>query len=221
MQNVKNVKDLRDMLENIKLICNIYNLEIKGSDNIANSMEPIKDFKMIKDISDYLLVSSVRHGQRNQLLWLMGIYFGLRISKLLEFKVRDVRNKDIVFTRGNKRNRERKLIINKELKKYIENFIEDKEDFEYLFESQKSKKPIGREMAYRILRDAGRVFDLEHIGSHTLRKTYGYIIYIQSGKDPVAVKEALNVKSVEVALRYIGIVKDQSSIIMNNIRLLS
>jgi len=189
--------------------------------DIANSMEPIKDFKLIKDISDYLLVSSDKHGKRNQLMFLMGIYFGLRISKLLELKVRDVRQKDIIYLRENKRGKERKCIINPELKMYIESYIVEKEGYEYLFKSQKGNKAIARETAYTILKDAGQIFGLDAIGAHTLRKTYGYIIYIQSDKDPVAVKEALNVGSVEVALRYIGVIRDQSTKIMNNIRLLS
>ena len=188
---------------------------------IANSMEPIRDFKLIKDISDYLLASSDKHGSRNQLMFLMGIYFGLRISRLLELKVRDVRYKDVVYLRENKRGKERKCIINPELKIYIELYISGLEGYEYLFKSQKGNKPIARETAYTILKEAGQTFGLDAIGAHTLRKTYGHIIYIQSGKDPVAVKEALNVGSVEVALRYIGVMRDQSTMIMNNIRLLS
>lgn len=187
---------------------------------MANTMEPIKDFSKIKDISEYLLASS-KHGLRDQLMFLMGIYFGLRISKLLELKVRDVKGKDIVYLRENKRNKERKLVINIELKGYIDAYVEDKENYEYLFASQKGIKPITRNRAWEILKNAGEMFGLECIGSHTLRKTYGYIIYIQSDKDPVAVKEALNVDSVEVALRYIGVIRDRSTTIMNNVRLLS
>lgn len=150
-----------------------------------------------------------------------GHLFCLRISKLLELKVRDVRNKDIVYLRENKRGKERKCVINSELKSYIDSYIYDKDDFRYLFESQKGNKPIARETAYTILKDAGQTFGLDAIGAHTLRKTYGYIIYIQSKKDPVAVKEALNVGSVEVALRDIGVIRDQSTMIISNIRLLS
>lgn len=185
---------------------------------MANSMEPIKDFNMIKDISDYLKTSS-RHGRRNQLMFLMGIYFGLRITRLLELKVRDVRNKNVVYLRENKRGKERKCIINAELKTYIDNYIDDKEDYEYLFTSQKGTKPITRVQAYTLLKEAGEVFGLDKIGAHTLRKTYGWIIYTHSGKDPVAVKEALNVGSVEVALRYIGVIRDQSSTIIEGLKI--
>lgn len=185
---------------------------------MANSVEPIRDMEKIKEISEYLKVSS-RHGQRNQLMFLMGINFGLRISRLLELKVRDVRDKHEVYLRENKRNKERKCIINSELKTYVDAYIKDKADYEYLFSSQKGVKAISRVQAYDILREAGQVFGLDKIGAHTLRKTYGWIIYTRSGKDPVAVKEALNVGSVEVALRYIGVIKDQSSNIIRDLKI--
>jgi len=185
-------------------------------------MEPIKDFETIKDIADYLKCNSKLHGERNRMLWMMGVYFGLRVSKLLELKVRDVRGKDIVHLRENKRNKERKLVINADLKPVLDEYIKDKADYEYLFASQKKNgQPITRQRAYEIIKDAGRAFGHENIGAHTLRKTYGYIIYIQSGKDPVAVKEALNVGSTHTALRYIGIIKDQSTQLINNIKLFS
>lgn len=187
---------------------------------MANTMNPIKDFELIKDISDYLLVSSKNHGERNRLLWIMGIYFGLRISKLLTLKVRDVRGKDTIHLRENKRKKERKLAINSELRVLINDYIVNMSDYEYLFATQKGSSPMSRQHAWRIIRGAGKVFGLDNIGAHTLRKTFGYIIYIESGKDPVAVKEALNVGSIEVALRYIGIIKDQSIGIMNKMRLL-
>lgn len=187
---------------------------------MANTMEPIRDFGKIKDISDYLRVNSKIHGQRNQLMFLMGIYFGLRISRLLQLKVKEVKNKDVVYLRENKRKKERKLIINEELRGFIDEYVKDKEDYEYLFTSQKSCKAIRRETAYQILKDAGEVFGLECIGAHTLRKTYGYIIYMQTDKDPMAVKEALNVDSVQVALRYIGEIRDRSVNVMSKVRLL-
>jgi len=189
---------------------------------MANSMEPIKDINIIEDIADFLRADSPKHGERNRVMWLMGIYFGLRISKLLELKVRDVRNKDIVYLRGNKRNKERKLTINDELKEIINEYIKDKKDYEYLFPSQKDpNKPVGRGQCWRKFSQAGAAFNIEKVGTHTLRKTYGYIIYIESGKDAVAVKEALNLSSVDTALRYIGIIRDQSNQIMSNMRLLS
>ena len=82
-------------------------------------------------------------------------------------------------------------------------------DYEYLFTSRKGlNKPITREHAYAILKDASRAFGLDSIGTHTMRKTYGYNIFLITGKDPVATKEALNQTDIHSTLRYIGINQD-------------
>jgi len=186
-----------------------------------NSMEPIKDFELIGDIADFLLVDSKLHGERNRLLWIMGIYFGLRVERLLDIKVRDVRGKEYVYLREYKRKKERKLIVNDELMPILDDFIKDKADYEYLFASQKSSKPISRQQAWRILKKAAKTFDIDRMGTHTLRKTYGYIIWINSDKDPNAVRDALNLGDTRTALIYIGVVKDQSVKIMKKVRLLN
>ncbi len=60
-------------------------------------------------------------------------------------------------------------------------FIEEREDHEYLIKSrQGSNKPIGRSMAYKILRSTAAEFGLDEIGTHTLRKTFGYHMYMQT-----------------------------------------
>ena len=55
-----------------------------------NAVEPIKDVGIINDIVDYLREKS----DRNALLFLYGIYSGLRISDIRVLRVRDVRNKE-------------------------------------------------------------------------------------------------------------------------------
>ncbi|WP_082446722.1 tyrosine-type recombinase/integrase [Cytobacillus solani] len=48
---------------------------------------------------------------------------------------------------------------------------------------------------------------LEEIGTHTLRKTFGYYFYKQY-KDVAALQEIFNHSSPAVAVRYIGITQD-------------
>ncbi|WP_298846637.1 hypothetical protein [uncultured Clostridium sp.] len=48
-------------------------------------------------------------------------------------------------------------------------------DEEYLFQSRKGgNKPISRVQAYRILNNAAKHVRLQEVGTHTLRKTFGY-----------------------------------------------
>ena len=59
-------------------------------------------------------------------------------------------------------------------------------------------------MAYKILKAAGDRFGLESIGTHTLRKTFGYHFYKQTG-DIVTLQQIFNHTHPSVTLKYIGI----------------
>lgn len=137
-------------------------------------MDPIRDIEVVQDIADYLRTRS----ERNYVLFIFGIYTGLRISDILTFRVRDVKNKEVLYLREQKKNRERKIMMHKDLKLVLNEYIQDKEEYEYLFTSRKGKNtPIRKDSAYRILKDAANAFGLPCIGTHSMRKTYGYHIY--------------------------------------------
>ena len=79
---------------------------------------------------------------------------------------------------------------------------------EYLFKSQKgNNKPISTTQAYRIISTAGANVGLEEIGTHTMRKTFGYHHY-QQFQDVALLQQILNHASPSVTLRYIGISQD-------------
>lgn len=81
---------------------------------------------------------------------------------------------------------------------------------EYLLASRTGgkSKPISRVMAYNILNDVGRMVGIDEIGTHTLRKTFGYHFY-QKYKDVALLQELFNHSAPSVTLRYIGINQDQ------------
>ena len=64
---------------------------------------------------------------------------------------------------------------------------------EYLFTpvNGKSRKPISREMAWIILNKAARELGIKEIGTHTLRKTFGYHFY-QKTKDVALLQYLFN-----------------------------
>ena len=85
-----------------------------------STVEPIRDISMVNDIADYLEVRS----KRNFVLFLTGIYTGLRISDILTLKVRDVKDKNFIIVHEQKTKKvkqPRKIIINNELKEWIVN----------------------------------------------------------------------------------------------------
>ena len=98
--------------------------------------------------------------------------------------------------------------INNRLKDELDKYVDGMNDNEYLFKSQKGEnKSINWVQAYRILNDAARKVGLVEIGTHTLRKTFGYHFY-QKTKDVALLQELFNHSSPSVTLRYIGINQD-------------
>lgn len=181
-----------------------------------NTVEPIRDLDVVMDIAEYLKGKS----DRDYMMFMFGIYTGLRISDILKFRVRDVKGKDAVYIREKKTGKEKRFPINAELKPVIKDYIYGKDDYEYLFKSPRGNRPITRQQAYNILSEAGRQFDIDKIGTHTLRKTFGYHMYQQT-HDAVTIKEILNHSDISITLRYIGINQDNKDKAIKNLSLRS
>lgn len=169
-----------------------------------NTVEPIRDMNLVTDIASYFKEKS----ERDYVLFVFGIFTGLRISDILKLKVRDVRDRDYISMREIKTEKEKRFPINPILKPIIRDYIADKKDYEYLFRSRKGQnRPITRQQAYNILNKAAKEFGLYSIGTHTLRKTFGYHTYQQT-KDAITIQKILNHSDLEITKRYIGITQD-------------
>ena len=145
-----------------------------------NEVQPIRDKEKIEEMKNKLLKDSYR----NYLLFLVGINTGLRIRDLLKLKVEDVKNKSHIILKEQKTGKIKKFYINSQLREEFDRYIQGMEDQEYLFKSQKgNNKPISRVQAYRILNNASDRVGLKYIGTHTLRKTFGYWHYNLSSRE--------------------------------------
>ena len=81
-------------------------------------------------------------------------------------------------------------------------------DEEYLIQSRKGdNKPITRIQAYRVLNEIAKQIGLDEVGTHTMRKTFGYHHY-QSNKDVAILQSIFGHSSPSICLRYIGITDD-------------
>lgn len=168
-----------------------------------NVVQPIKDKELLKEIKEFLKNTN----QRNYILFLMGIQTGLRISDILSLKVGDVQGWDI-FIREKKTGKPREVKMPSELKKAVRSFTKGMSRHEYLIKSRIGKnKPITRGMAYVILNQVADEFGLDRIGTHSLRKTYGYQHY-KKFNDLALLQIALNHNSIKETKRYIGIEQD-------------
>lgn len=179
-----------------------------------NFVQPIRDPDTIIEIKKYLRQTS----ERNYILFLVGINTGLRISDILKLKVKDVKGSHISL-REKKTKKQKRFQINPTLRRELAAYIEGKDDDEYLFKSRQGiNKPIKRSMAYKILNKVAKKFGLEEIGTHTLRKTFGYHFYLNT-KNIALLMEIFNHSDESVTLRYIGINQDAIDKAMNNFKL--
>jgi integrase len=173
-------------------------------ESIMAMVQPIRDIKDIENMKRVLKKS----GQRDYMLFLTGINTGLRISDILKLKVSDVKGKSHISIKEKKTGKNKRLLLNAPFKVELDEYIADMQDDEPLFKSQKGdNKPIGVVRAWGLLKDAAEKCDLDEIGTHTLRKTFGYHFY-QQYKDVALLQEIFNHSSPSVTLRYIGINAD-------------
>jgi integrase len=166
-----------------------------------NSVDPIRDPEQIRAMKDYLLHQSYR----DYFLFTFGINSGLRISDIVSLRVMDVRNTAHLRIKEKKTGKIRKIRMTGALKQEIERYTRQMADSDLLFPSRKGKDAIGREMAWRVINGAARACRIEGaIGTHTMRKTFGYHFYQQT-KDVAMLQQIFGHSAPSVTLRYIGI----------------
>ncbi len=166
-----------------------------------NYVEPIRDSEKIRELANYLR----NYSERNYIMFLIGVNSGLRISDILRLRVRDVKEKDYISLREKKTKKQRIFPITPMLKKELKKHCANKQEDEFLIKSRIGyNNPISRVRAYEILRKAGEILGLYNLGTHTLRKTFGYQFYVQY-KDVVTLQKIFNHSSPAITLRYIGV----------------
>ncbi|VBB06525.1 phage integrase family [Lucifera butyrica] len=168
-------------------------------------VEPIRDKKQIQGMKKYLRGQNTR----DYLLFTLGINSGLRISDLLKLTVEDV-IKDRITIREKKTGKAKDFPLSETCKKAIGEYLKETGLSEgALFASRKGGRPLSRVQAYRILNDAAKQRGIkEAVGTHTLRKTFGYHAY-QNGVDITRIQKLLNHSTPSITLAYIGITKEE------------
>lgn len=190
-----------------------------------NTVEPIRDGRKLAAMKAVLKERSLR----DYLLFVLGINFALRITDLLNLKISDLVDEQgrIVnsFTvREGKTRKERDIFINQAARKAIQEYLDNLGDYDpdwYLFRSQKGiNRPISREHAYEILNDAAKTIGIkERIGTHTLRKTFGYWARMKGLATIEQLQEIYNHATPAVTKRYIGITQKEINEIYRGLNL--
>lgn len=154
---------------------------------------------------------------RDVLLFLIGINTGLRVNDIVRLKVIDVKDRNHLQIRESKTNKKRTINLQM-LRQEVADFTEDKYTGDYLFQSQKGSGPISTTQVYRILDDAADFLDRDDVGTHTMRKTFGYHHYKQY-KDVAILQEIFNHAAPSITKRYIGIRQDEINASLDDFRL--
>ena len=171
-----------------------------------NYVEPIRDKRKIEEMKAELK----KNGTRDYLLFIFGINVGLRISDIIKLRVQDVmdytrRIKTHIEIREEKTNKIKRFKINPLLAEELYQYVMNLNMADYIFQSRNgNNRHITRERAYTILNNAGQNIGLQNIGTHTLRKTFGFHFYNQT-KDIGLLQQLFNHSSPSITLRYIGI----------------
>lgn len=178
-------------------------------------VEPIKDKEIVREIINYLK----KQNKRNAIMFGLGIFCGLRISDILNLKVKDVRKKWNLKIIQQKTGNRLEIVLNRELKKMIDSYTEDMKETDYLIKSRTGKnKPISRTQAYRIMKEVEEEFNLHNMGCHSTRKTFAYWLYLDNKKDIGLAQKALGHQSSATTLTYIGMDKERVNEAIKKIR---
>ena len=184
----------------------------------------LRDKKQIELMKRVLKSNNIR----DYLLFVVGINVGLRVSDLLSLRLSDVLNtngkvKDEVTVLEGKTKKTRTFTLNKSTSMAIKEYASTLDNYDmdmYLFKSRKGEnKAISRVQAWQILSDGAKLVGIkETIGTHTLRKTFGYWSYKQ-GIDITLLQDIFNHSTPSITLRYIGITKEDKVNVYNNLNL--
>lgn len=166
---------------------------------VKYSVEPLRTAAEIEEMRNALYELG---GDRDRFLLTFGINTGLRASDIVKFKVGDVLGKpyaDIIEQKTGKNRRVHLLAIQPDIVVYCQGMS----DGDYLFPSR-SGGHIGAPRVYEILKRAGEWIGRTDIGSHTMRKSFGWHYY-QRTKDVAALMEVFGHSAPSITKRYIGI----------------
>jgi integrase len=171
-----------------------------------------------------------RNNFRDYALFVFGIYTGRRIVDIVKLDVRDVafidtRSRFCVVERlkitEKKTGKFADMILHpsarRALSKYLRRRLKEAPSMgallnEPLFRSQKARRDgqrrITKQYAWRILNRAAHACGLNYkIGTHSLRKTFGYLLYRRDVSIEL-IQRLLNHSSPAITLAYIGITQD-------------
>ena len=174
------------------------------------AVEPIRSLKKIQVLKNYLLGTG---NLRNYALVVFGINSSLRIGDILKLTWADVKDhngwKKHVYIREQKTGKAKQFLINRAAQEALQKLWESLDNpklSEFIFKSREgANKAITRQQAYNIIVQACESVGVrERVGTHTLRKTWGYWAW-KNGVPITLISEIYNHSDIKTTRRYLGI----------------
>jgi len=174
-------------------------------------VQPIRDRETIERIKELMIFDGK---SRELLLFTIGINSALRISDILRLKWGDLK-RDPVKIKERKTGKWKEFPLAPSVKKVLnEEFPNwyNYPDNSYIFvsESHRNRGRVwSRQYVWQFLNKYAKLAGWkESVGTHTLRKTWGYHAY-KAGYPLELIQKAMNHSTPSITLRYIGITREQ------------
>lgn len=183
--------------------------QLKKHNTNKNKKLNVQPFRTNEEISTAVFfLSKNKMSKRDKLLFLFGINTGLRASDIVVRKVKEVRFTKNPYIIEQKTNKRRQLSLNN-IGELIDDYIKDMNDDDYLFPSYNHPNDyITRNGVYQIFKKLEKQMDRNDLGTHTMRKTFGYHFYKKT-HDIGTLMKILNHSNQAITKRYIGITDDE------------
>ena len=200
-------------------------IDISRESNFSNYtrsgyVQPIRTHRDRMKFKHYwLTVCGTRQGRKNWTLFMLGIVTALRASDLIRLQFYQVYRKDnrprthVIDEIDQKTNKINNYLYIGQLSKLLVTYYQWRKNrgiySKWMFPRYGDQnKHVSGNYIYMILSQTGDKLHIHHLGSHSLRKTFGYLAYKQTN-DLGYVMKRLNQSDPGVTLRYIGL--DRSS----------
>lgn len=165
-----------------------------------NWVAPIKDEETLTRFMEALRAVDDKY----YILFEIGVGTGLQLQDILKFRNRDIRGKQRLEVRIGTKKTERVFEIPEKLQQIILEYTEGKDPDACLIQGHGDPYvPLSREQAYRVINAAGKSIGLTSIGAQSMRKTFAWRYYKETG-DIGYLQKLFNHASPSITYRYIG-----------------
>lgn len=176
---------------------------------------PIKDSNVLTKVQDTLL-HNFKAGRRNYTIFQVGKATLLRVSDVLRLKQSDVFDdygaiKERAFIKDKKTGKQNTLYLKPVVNDLVmyQQWLRRRQyegNTDWLFPSTtRPHKHIDERQYYQVMYKVGDLLGINYLGTHSMRKTGAYRVYVQSNYNIGLVMQLLNHSSEAMTLKYLGL----------------